>query len=130
MRLSFPETVAALDAMCGRLVVAWFQALSDDGERIVALGTASGRLRRAEDAPLPPGAVLFVIGAAAGGGSITVDERTFVAASREDAATAPDWFPEDAFPLRDGGSLTMRYEGRGIVRVTVPVGAVADQLNG
>lgn len=130
MSLTYAETVAELDALCGRLVVAWFQALSDDGERLVALGTASGKLRRADDAPTPPGTVLFVIGAAAGGGSITVDERTFVTASRQAAEPAPDWFPEDAFPLRDGGMLIVRYEGGGIVRVTAPVGAVADQLNG
>ncbi len=129
MSLTCAETIAALDAMSGRLVVAWFQALGEDRQQLVALGTASGPLRRSDGAPTRPGAVMFSVGAAAGGGSITVDEATFLAGERQSAASAPDWFPEDAFPLRDGDSLVVLYRGGGFVRVTVPVGAVADQLN-
>jgi hypothetical protein len=129
MRLSYAETIAALDAMCGRFVVAWFQLVSGDREELLALGTASGRLRRADDAPTPPGAVMFTLGEAPGGGSITVDERTFIGGGRETAATTPDWFPEDALPLRDGDSIIVLYQDGGVVRVTAPVGAVADELN-
>jgi hypothetical protein len=128
MRLSYDETVAALEGWTDRFVVAWFQTLSEDREMLVALGTASGRLTRAVDAPTPPGEVMFTVGSGGRGGSITVSERTFAGAGRGAAPVVPAGFPDDAFPLRDGESLIVLYHGGGCVRVTVPLGPLAEQL--